>query len=900
MRLSDLQIVDQSDPNFVYGRSASRNAQPFSGLVVHHTADKPIQNLVNYGKTVDRQRGGAFGYHFYVGKDGQIIQGAPLDKRTNHIKPPKHGQRKGVSGLSNANAIGITLVGAEHGATPQQQAAAAKLGRTIMAEYGIGSDMVFGHGDLQHDRQHTEGAELVAMLRGGGGSDLLMGGPGGDVFQKVQDPEVLKQLGGDGLKKVTDPAVLDQLNGGRPAPQNPAQTTQPAKQATPQMPEGMVELPNGHVLDTNALVEHQLNSGDWAPYITGLAGNYLQGIPFLGEYIDEAIGAISEGLDGVPGLKQELARAYQRKFAELYPNAATGAQVAGGVITTAPLAIAAAPGVAAAAPGSLVGQVGTGLAAGAAGGAVEGAVSGFGAGTGGVENRLDEAGTRAQLGGAIGGAVGAAAPLVAKGVGAVAERFTGRNTRPIARAEGVSDEAVELTGRALQNDGGTASLRNLDAPNAMLADAGPSSAGLLDATIQKAGPGGAQARKAISDRTSAAAKDLTTALDDTFGAPQIAKVARDPKKAAQLNRLYNVAYSKPIDYSGAAGQEIETLLDRVPKAAFQEAERLMQVEGVQSAQRLVRVLDNGQIQVARYPDVRQLDYITRALNDIAKSGDGKGVMGGNTNIARVHANLSREIRSALKDAVPEWGTAVNRAATEISLKEARELGEVALASRTTRGELFEAIQDMGEAELQKLKEGIRANIDDTLANVKRTLTDPNVEAREAVKALKDLSSRSAHQKLEMILGKKEATAFIRRMNRATKAFDLKANLHDNSKTYARQSVDEAMKARLEPGALGTLLEGNPVGAAKRLVQRLSKMTPEARQEIEENLAGEIAKILTETRGRNAGRVLVNLTAALEKDAAGMALAQRLRAISGASTVVAGDQAQVPLQMNRPQ
>ena len=899
MRLSDLQIIDQSDPNFVYGRSASRNAQPFSGLVVHHTADKPIENLVNYGKTIDQQRGGAFGYHFYVGKDGQIIQGAPLDKRTNHIKPPKHRQRKGVAGISNANAVGITLVGGEHGATPAQRDAAARLGQALMAEYGIGADNVFGHGDLQHDRQHQEGAEVVALLRNSGGANTLIGGT------EVTDPALLDMLNAPapaGGTEVTDPAILEQLNA--PAATQ-AQPAQPAAQR-PEMPPEMVEMPGGYVLDANAVVEQQMNQGQWPAYITGMAGNFLQGAPFLGEYVDEAMGAVSDGLGQVPGLKQALARAFQKKFAEMYPNSAMAAQVAGGVTTTAAALLATRgqpiPMLAAAAPASTLGQVGMGAGIGLAAGATEGAVSGFGAGQGGVDNRVGEMGNRAAIGGLVGAPVGAAAPVVSKIVGGVVENLTTRNTGRVARSEDVSPAAVELTGRMIQNDGGAAAVRNLDAPDAMLADTGPATAGLLDATIQKAGPGGAVAREAIADRAVAASKDINVALNDAFGRPPpVAPGQRGGMRIARTkritNKMYDRAYAKPIDYAGPHGREIENLLERVPDSAFAEADKLMKVEGVESAQKLVQVLDDGSMVINQYPDVRQLDYITRSLNDIAKSGDGKGVMGGNTNMGRVHANLAREIRGQLRQAVPEWGQAVNRAASEISIKEARELGEVAMASRTTRGDLFEAIEDMGDAELKKLREGVRANIDDTLANVKRTMTDGSTEAREGMKALKDLSGRASQQKLEMILGKREAAVLTKRLDKASRAFELRARTADNSKTFARQSFDESIKDITEPGALGTLLEGHPARAAQRLLQSMTNMTPVARREVEQKLAGDIAQILTKRRGKNAGKVLKHLIKSLEKDDAGMALAAQLRQASGVATVVGGDQTQ-PLLQNR--
>lgn len=157
--MSGLNIDDQSDPNFGYGESATANAQPFKGIVFHHTSSDSLQNEVAYGKTKDAKRGGAFGYHYYIGQDGEIVQGAPLDKRTNHIKPGSK------TGLSNKDSMGISLVGAKDGATPKQLAAAKLLGESVMASNSIDPKNIYGHGEMQKDRMAHEGVAAADQLR---------------------------------------------------------------------------------------------------------------------------------------------------------------------------------------------------------------------------------------------------------------------------------------------------------------------------------------------------------------------------------------------------------------------------------------------------------------------------------------------------------------------------------------------------------------------------------------------------------------------------------------------------------------------------------------------------------------------------------------------------------------
>lgn len=155
-----LDISYQGDPEFDYGRQATANAKPFRGVVFHHTATGTDLNaMVNYGKTVDEERGGAFGYHFYIGRDGEVVQGAPLSKRTNHILPTKDVD------LRNNNAIGISLVGSEEGATEAQMEAARRLGQELSDKFGI-SDF-YGHGEIQGNRQAQEGRAAAEALRNG-------------------------------------------------------------------------------------------------------------------------------------------------------------------------------------------------------------------------------------------------------------------------------------------------------------------------------------------------------------------------------------------------------------------------------------------------------------------------------------------------------------------------------------------------------------------------------------------------------------------------------------------------------------------------------------------------------------------------------------------------------------
>lgn len=162
-----LNIVDRIDPNAEYGRGATERKQQFTGIVMHHTSDNHGgEQAVKYGQSVDPERGGAFGYHFYIDRDGTILQGAPMDRRTNHVKDPTSDRRKDRTGISNENAIGISLVGKGGDETPQQLAAAKQLALSLRETYGIDPGRIVGHGDLQNDRESTEGQAALKAIRG--------------------------------------------------------------------------------------------------------------------------------------------------------------------------------------------------------------------------------------------------------------------------------------------------------------------------------------------------------------------------------------------------------------------------------------------------------------------------------------------------------------------------------------------------------------------------------------------------------------------------------------------------------------------------------------------------------------------------------------------------------------
>lgn len=163
--LNDLEIINKSDANCPYGKSATRYKKPFEAVVVHHTSPR-FDTLwyINYQIEGDSERGGHFGYHFYVSPEGIIYQGAPMDKRTNHVSSTAHRYSFGER-AKNANAIGVVCASVNGAPTTKQFEQAYRLIQALCNKYQISSKNVFGHGEIQSNREANEGRALAKKIR---------------------------------------------------------------------------------------------------------------------------------------------------------------------------------------------------------------------------------------------------------------------------------------------------------------------------------------------------------------------------------------------------------------------------------------------------------------------------------------------------------------------------------------------------------------------------------------------------------------------------------------------------------------------------------------------------------------------------------------------------------------
>jgi hypothetical protein len=319
----------------------------------------------------------------------------------------------------------------------------------------------------------------------------------------------------------------------------------------------------------------------------------------------------------------------------------------------------------------------------------------------------------------------------------------------------------------------------------------------------------------------------------------------------------------------------------------------MRLNGEQSRQILAKVADDGTVTFERLPDVRQLDYITRGLRDVARGSEGTGALGGKTDLGAAYDNLATAIRSRLKTAVPEYGIALDTASDAISQREAVQFGADLLKQSTHRDVAKTTIANMSDAEIKQAKQGLRSQIDEVIANVKSTIGRPDENAiQQAMAGVKMLSSDAARQKISMLVPKNEANALFRKIDQAAKSLELRASVATNSRTYGRQAAAKAVEEAAAPGPVGRLLAGEPVLAGKSAAQTVLGTGPAEQIARQDKTWSSLADILTRP---NAVPLLQQFEKANAISGRGQGLASLLGGAAGAGTAVLGNQTRLQLQ-----
>lgn len=612
------------------------------------------------------------------------------------------------------------------------------------------------------------------------------------------------------------------------------------------------------------------------------AGNLAQGLTF--GFADEIAGAL--------GGPTEALRAKRGMDEANFPKATMGGDIAGSVAGAAVTTGLALPKLAAIAPTSMAGKIGLGAGIGATVGAGEGALSGAGYADG--QNVGAEALKGGLIGAGIGGAVGGLAPVAAAWVKNLAQWAKGYDTKIIAKTLGVDKKTAAMLKSSLSGDDPAKALEaiNRAGPDAMLADAGPGTKQLLDAAMQSSGSASRVAGDAIEKRAAKAATRINNIFDNLLGKADdgIKSAARGiaQRTSSARSAAYERAFAKPIDYASDAGRNVERVVKRVPRdmlaGAIKKANDAMQMDERTAKQIMASIADDGTVTFTKPLDLFQLNELKIQIGNLAREAVDN--FGRPTGEGIKLKKLAGDLAGALGEAVPEYRAAVKLGGDKIAEDQALELGRKMLMPSTTREVVAEGLQGASVDARAAAKRGVRIAIDEAMANVRAVISDPNVDAREALKILSDMSSRAAKQKVKMLLGADKAAALAEAVDEARAHLELRSAVARNSATASRLATQDTAKRIVGDTILDAARDGEPINFAKRIVQTLTGGSEARKTEALNSLYTEVAKALTGPRGQEAKAAMAVIEQALKgqpiKTEEAEAIA-RLVASSGALT-----------------
>lgn len=135
------------------------------GMVFHHTAGTSFDDAMT---TLNRR---GLGAQYIIDRDGSVYRTFPEGRSAIHMREPGSRYRKDrsqpSSGYGNANLIGVEVVGLDNNdILPEQVQAATRLARGLSTQYGFPLENIWGHGELQSNKQGSEGMQIVSAIRG--------------------------------------------------------------------------------------------------------------------------------------------------------------------------------------------------------------------------------------------------------------------------------------------------------------------------------------------------------------------------------------------------------------------------------------------------------------------------------------------------------------------------------------------------------------------------------------------------------------------------------------------------------------------------------------------------------------------------------------------------------------
>jgi len=590
-----------------------------------------------------------------------------------------------------------------------------------------------------------------------------------------------------------------------------------------------------------------------------------RGIPFAGEYIDEAAGS----LYGPEAM--ETIRTQRKAMEETRPFQSGALEMATGVLTTAPIAAKTfVQPVATGAKGLLQRSAQVAVPS-----AVEGFVSGYGSETGDLiardplqedsglginKERLQSAQSR--------GMIQTALSTILNIPAAVAENIVRinptRNLDKLAEDLGISKEAAQIVSNITEvgaTPEQTDQILRMMGEEARVAQMGPAYASMLDAA--KSFPIGEAPRtiaRAMDKLGTQTRNRFDFTLDQILGRPEegpktIFRLARE-RTADQRERAYQDAHYQTEDvmvfngrsmvpekklvprtiqyktttstgrvFDSREGKVIKSIINRIPKRykeqAIEYANEQAIADNVDSFGNLALDITGN---LTSDPTVMQLDYVKRSLQRIVK--DNTDSISGKIEGDGVVANtLQKQLNNVLKRVSPQYKKAANLGLESIDEEAAIKLiGKFNTAEIEDFTELMRNIEGPALEQMQdSMKRMFRTHIQSIEDKARSTLTSPNAsvdDLKGAVSTLTALSSAAAKKKMGKFMSTREMNRTQRELRRIQEVANLQLKIRAGSPTAPRTESFKIIKEAMPDGFFSNVSEGNGITAIQDMWQGL--------------------------------------------------------------------------------
>lgn len=525
-------------------------------------------------------------------------------------------------------------------------------------------------------------------------------------------------------------------------------------------------------------------------FLSGLTDQAVgQGMLF--GFGDELRAAIDTAVDRAFGRKNsfsnflEIQRTKEKQFSRDNPIASTAGQIAGSVVSLPVLGAGAALALPKLAARPVLSTLG--------GATALGALQGFGEGEGGVENRLKSAGIGAGLGAGTAGTLG-----ILSGLARIAGNVTTNLVRPekaAGRAISGAAEADVLTPQRMK-----ARLKSLG-PKATIADVGTAGGniqGLARGVSSVPGPQKARANVILGGRAQTEASRLRSKINETLEPQDF--FSSEEKFLKQLGDDAAEDYAKAYQAGDTLrSSELSSLLDRVPKTAWNDAKRIAIISGKPIAAIEQARLSVGTSNAARIISTQTINDIKIGL-DQAISNETNELTGKQNRVGRELIDLKNKILTETDRLNPEYKIARKRygGTAEVieSLREGREFFSLDPEQITKK------LSTLSEAAKKAYRSGATREIFDII--------DKTPDSASAARRI--FGNPILRKKLRALLpDQKSFVSLARAIVPEMRFAQTKANILSGSQTQPRIAKEEGIKRVF--GTLGALTGARIPGEA---------------------------------------------------------------------------------------